>query len=190
MKILHNTRNNRNPENNFFYRFFKFIIWFSVSLYFLSSFFITTHKPTISRTTISQSKPSRALIEQPSINFSALKDNHGKPISEPCENPNTRFKSSCFLISLLLIFFFSQVRSRGWRFMYTICRRNSTASGWRTSGAAAICSRRRWRFTGRWWAAMLEHLTHLRLTFSSSLSTSHAISAKLTDSPPSAMPAL
>lgn len=77
MKLLHNTRSNRNPENNFFYRFFKFIIWFSVSLYFLSSFFITTHKPTISRTTISQSKPSRALIEQPSVNFSALKGNHG-----------------------------------------------------------------------------------------------------------------
>lgn len=77
MKLLHSTRNNRNPENNFFYRVFKFVIWFSVSLYFLSSFLITTHKPTISRTTISQSKPSRALIEQPSINFSALKDNHG-----------------------------------------------------------------------------------------------------------------
>lgn len=77
MKLLHSTRNNRSPQNNFFYRSFKFVIWFSVSLYFLSSFLITTHKPTISRTTISQSKPSRALIEQPSINFSALKDNHG-----------------------------------------------------------------------------------------------------------------
>lgn len=77
MKLLHNTRNNRNPENNFCYRFFKLIIWFSVSLYFFSSFLITTHKPTISRTTISQSKPSRALIEQLSINFSARENNLG-----------------------------------------------------------------------------------------------------------------
>lgn len=77
MKLLHSARNNRNPEKNFCYRFFKIIIWFSISLYFFSSFLITRHKPTISRTTIVQSKPSRALFQEPTINFSALKNTHG-----------------------------------------------------------------------------------------------------------------
>ncbi|KAH6826016.1 Exostosin family protein [Perilla frutescens var. hirtella] len=77
MKLLHSMRNNRNPEKNFCYRFFKIIIWFSILLYFFSSFLITRHKPTISRTTIVQSKPSRALFQEPSINFSALKNSHG-----------------------------------------------------------------------------------------------------------------
>lgn len=62
----------RNPAKSFCYRFFKYVIWFSISLYFLSSFVITRHKPTISRTTISRSKSSRALAEEPRLDSSAV----------------------------------------------------------------------------------------------------------------------
>ncbi|PIN09607.1 Acetylglucosaminyltransferase EXT1/exostosin 1 [Handroanthus impetiginosus] len=62
-------RNNKDP-----YRYLKWILWFSISFYFLSSFLITHNKPTISfsRTTVSHSKASRALIEEASLNSSAV----------------------------------------------------------------------------------------------------------------------
>ncbi|XP_057800781.1 probable glucuronoxylan glucuronosyltransferase IRX7 isoform X2 [Salvia miltiorrhiza] len=70
MKLLH-SRNN-NLSKNLCYKFFKYVIWFSISLYFLSSLIITRHNPTISRTTISRSKPSRALMEEdPRLDSSA-----------------------------------------------------------------------------------------------------------------------
>ncbi|KAI3450623.1 hypothetical protein Pfo_007288 [Paulownia fortunei] len=74
MKLLHNTRNNRSPDKSFCYRYFKWILWFSISFYFFSSFLITRNKPTISfsRTTVSHSKASRALIEESSLNSSAI----------------------------------------------------------------------------------------------------------------------
>ncbi|KAG8387598.1 hypothetical protein BUALT_Bualt02G0037900 [Buddleja alternifolia] len=68
MKLFNNnTRNNK----SFCYRYFKWVLWFSISFYFVSSFLIThDHKPAISfsRTTISRAKPSRALIEEQSLN--------------------------------------------------------------------------------------------------------------------------
>ncbi|KAH6814658.1 Exostosin family protein [Perilla frutescens var. frutescens] len=66
MRLLHGTRNNRNSEKGFCYRYFKWILWFSISFYFFSSFLITRNKPTssISRTTVSHNKASRALIEE------------------------------------------------------------------------------------------------------------------------------
>lgn len=67
MRLLHGTRNNRNQEKGFCYRYFKWIVWISISLYFFSSFLITRNKPTsssISRTTVSHNKASRALIEE------------------------------------------------------------------------------------------------------------------------------
>ncbi|KAI3461382.1 hypothetical protein Pfo_018045 [Paulownia fortunei] len=73
MRLLHGTRNNRNPEKGFCYRYFKWILWFSISFYFFSSFLITRNKPTssnISRTTVSHAKPSRALIEESLLNSS------------------------------------------------------------------------------------------------------------------------
>ncbi|KAK4482660.1 hypothetical protein RD792_009825 [Penstemon davidsonii] len=60
--------NNRNTEKIFYYRYLKWILWFSISFYFFSSFLITRNKPTssISRTIFSNSKSSRALIEESS----------------------------------------------------------------------------------------------------------------------------
>lgn len=67
MRLLHGTRNNRQIINSdksagsFCYRHFKWILWFSISFYFFSSFLITrNHHPT------PPSNPSRALIEDDS----------------------------------------------------------------------------------------------------------------------------
>ncbi|KAL1558172.1 putative glucuronoxylan glucuronosyltransferase irx7 [Salvia divinorum] len=67
MRLFHGPRSSRNQDKGFCYRYFKWILWFSISFYFFSSFLITRHKPTssISRTTVSQNKASRALIEEP-----------------------------------------------------------------------------------------------------------------------------
>ncbi|KAL0418243.1 UNVERIFIED_CONTAM: putative glucuronoxylan glucuronosyltransferase F8H [Sesamum radiatum] len=74
MRLLHGTRSSRNPEKGFCYRYFKWILWLSISFYFFSSFLITRSKPSssISRTTVSRSKPSRALIEESLLNSSSL----------------------------------------------------------------------------------------------------------------------
>ncbi|KAL1539803.1 putative glucuronoxylan glucuronosyltransferase irx7 [Salvia divinorum] len=71
MKLLHSARNN-NPYKKSCYKVFKYAIWLSISLYFLSSFIITRHTTTISTTTISHSKPSRVLMaENPHLDSSA-----------------------------------------------------------------------------------------------------------------------
>lgn len=66
MNLLHSNRNNR---IFFCYRYFKWILWFSLSFYFFASF-LFNHKPNttsnISKTIFPQySKASRALIEYP-----------------------------------------------------------------------------------------------------------------------------
>ncbi|CAA2955778.1 probable glucuronoxylan glucuronosyltransferase IRX7 [Olea europaea subsp. europaea] len=76
MRLLqNNTRHYRNADkSNFCSRYFKWILWFSLSFYFFSSFLITNNKPTnsISRNTVSKTKHSRALIEE----LSLLKSTH------------------------------------------------------------------------------------------------------------------
>ncbi|KAG6438346.1 hypothetical protein SASPL_103286 [Salvia splendens] len=67
MKLFHTKNNNSR------YKCFKHAIILSISLYFLSSFIITRHKPsTISTTTISRSKPSLALMAENRLDSSAL----------------------------------------------------------------------------------------------------------------------
>ncbi|KAL2536208.1 putative glucuronoxylan glucuronosyltransferase IRX7 [Forsythia ovata] len=74
MRLLQNSRHSRIPEKSFWYRFFKWILWFSLAFYLVSSFLITHTKPTtfISKTTVSPSKASRALIEESSLKSSSL----------------------------------------------------------------------------------------------------------------------
>ncbi|EYU36147.1 hypothetical protein ABFS82_14G240200 [Erythranthe guttata] len=76
-RLLHGTRNNRSSDNNggfffFCYRYFKWILWFSISFYFFSSFLNNpTSTSIISRTTVYRTKlASRALIEQSFVNSS------------------------------------------------------------------------------------------------------------------------
>ncbi|KAL7084931.1 hypothetical protein ACP275_14G252800 [Erythranthe tilingii] len=77
-RLLHGTRNNRNSDNNggffffFCHRYFKWILWFSISFYFFSSFLNNpTSTSLISRTTVYHTKlASRALIEQSFVNSS------------------------------------------------------------------------------------------------------------------------
>lgn len=68
MRLFHKSRN-KNPDKiqSFFNRYsylIKWILWFSISFYFFSSFLNPTTQ--ISKTTFSKSKPSLALIENPS----------------------------------------------------------------------------------------------------------------------------
>lgn len=62
MRILHRRQSDRAA---FCYRYLKWVLWFSLSLYFLSYSLISHHKsPTsLSKTTVSLSKASRALFE-------------------------------------------------------------------------------------------------------------------------------
>lgn len=78
MRILNNNigRHGRAPqsiEKSFCYRYFKWVLWISLSFYFLSSFLITHNNkatPSLSKTTIlPQFKASRALFE--SLNSTA-----------------------------------------------------------------------------------------------------------------------
>ncbi|XP_073145297.1 probable glucuronoxylan glucuronosyltransferase IRX7 [Henckelia pumila] len=66
MRFMHSSRHNRNLDKSFGYRFFRWILWFSVSLYFLSSFLVTRNKPTtsVSRLIVSASKTHHSLIEE------------------------------------------------------------------------------------------------------------------------------
>ncbi|CAK9182816.1 unnamed protein product [Ilex paraguariensis] len=73
MRFLHG-KHGRQQERPFFWRYFKWVLWFSLSFYFFASFLIT-HKPTasLSKTTVSRTKSilaSRALFE--SINTTPL----------------------------------------------------------------------------------------------------------------------
>lgn len=75
MKLLnHNNGGNRN-RGLFCYRYFKWVLWFSLSFYFFASF-LFNHKPnTISKTTVPQySKASRALIEYPETQHHRVSD--------------------------------------------------------------------------------------------------------------------
>ncbi|CAA3022731.1 probable glucuronoxylan glucuronosyltransferase IRX7 [Olea europaea subsp. europaea] len=76
MRLFHNPRYSRNPEKSFWYRFFKWILWFSLAFYFFSSFLITHTTPTtfISKAIVSPSKASRALIEESSFKSSTLQE--------------------------------------------------------------------------------------------------------------------
>lgn len=73
MKFLNNNNNTggrhgRSPpsiEKSFCYRYFKWVLWLSLTLYFFSSFLIT-HKPPVSlskTTLLPHTKASRALFE-------------------------------------------------------------------------------------------------------------------------------
>ncbi|XP_051113480.1 probable glucuronoxylan glucuronosyltransferase IRX7 [Andrographis paniculata] len=56
-------RHTRNSAKQFCYRYSKWILWFSISLYFLSSFF-NKPSPSFSRTILRHSAASRVLIEE------------------------------------------------------------------------------------------------------------------------------
>lgn len=91
MRLL---RPGRQPEKTFCHRYFKWLLWFSLSFYFFASF-LFTHKPAtsvISRTTVvRQSKASRALIE--SLNSSVL------------HQPTTHHGNLTFNMALLDLFY-------------------------------------------------------------------------------------
>uniref|UniRef100_A0A5B7B2A1 Putative glucuronoxylan glucuronosyltransferase IRX7 isoform X1 n=1 Tax=Davidia involucrata TaxID=16924 RepID=A0A5B7B2A1_DAVIN len=73
MRLLQGKHGRQPEKKTFCYRYFKWVLWFSLSFYFFTSYLIThgpntTHKPTtsLSRTTVSLSKTmlaSRALFE-------------------------------------------------------------------------------------------------------------------------------
>ncbi|PPS00047.1 hypothetical protein GOBAR_AA20606 [Gossypium barbadense] len=63
MRILHK---GRQPEKSLFFRYYQWILWFSFTLYFLTSFFITNKPIQLSKPRASGSKlslPSRVLFE-------------------------------------------------------------------------------------------------------------------------------
>uniref|UniRef100_A0A5B7B1T4 Putative glucuronoxylan glucuronosyltransferase IRX7 isoform X1 n=1 Tax=Davidia involucrata TaxID=16924 RepID=A0A5B7B1T4_DAVIN len=71
MRLLHG-KHGRQPEKTFCYRYFKWVLWFSLTFYFFTSYLIShgpqSQKPTtsLSKTTVSHSKTilaSRALFE-------------------------------------------------------------------------------------------------------------------------------
>lgn len=75
MRLLHkNGRQQQQLEKNSCFKYYKWVLWFSLTLYFFSSYFISHNKPIpLSRTHFSNSKsnlPSRALIE--SVNTTSL----------------------------------------------------------------------------------------------------------------------
>lgn len=123
MRILnHNIvgRHGRAPqsiEKSFCYRYFKWVLWISLSLYFLSSFLIThNNKPTpsLSKTTIlPQSKASRALFE--SLNSSAslsLPSVHQGQFQSLKLDKNRIFicmQETIFLVFLILIFIYLKI---------------------------------------------------------------------------------
>ncbi|KAE8037732.1 hypothetical protein FH972_010297 [Carpinus fangiana] len=76
MRFLH-SKNGRPQEKNFFYRYYKWVLWLSLSLYLFSSYFITKDNkpPSLDKTRVSSA--SRALYE--STNASFLQ----QPISNP-----------------------------------------------------------------------------------------------------------
>lgn len=66
MRFLHK-HGGRSQDKSFCYRYFKWVVWLSLSLYFFTSYLITNNEPTsIHKTTVSTSKTtifSRALFE-------------------------------------------------------------------------------------------------------------------------------
>ncbi|KAG2674180.1 hypothetical protein I3760_13G122700 [Carya illinoinensis] len=70
MRLLHN-KNGRPQERSLFYRYYKWVIWFSLSLYLFGSYFVTNNNPqnkptSLSKTHVPNSEStlaSRALFE-------------------------------------------------------------------------------------------------------------------------------
>ncbi|XP_073023739.1 probable glucuronoxylan glucuronosyltransferase IRX7 [Primulina eburnea] len=79
MRFLHSTRYSRNLEKSFCNRIFRWILWFSVLSYCLSSFLVTRNKHTtsVSRAIVSPSKNYHSLVEEPSHNSSDVKISSG-----------------------------------------------------------------------------------------------------------------
>lgn len=65
MRFLHKRSQSEKANSMFWYRYFKWLLWFSLSSYFFVSFLITHSPNPIKPTSFSLSKPSfsRALIE-------------------------------------------------------------------------------------------------------------------------------
>lgn len=163
---------------------------FSFSLLFTSYYISHNHKPQettapIPKTHLSNSKstfPSRALIESSSSTFlHQVQQNQGPPPFFPSVISSVFF----FLIWLFLVI---QDCWKRWRFLCTICHRNTTWSGFQMNGVRTTCLLRRWPFIELFWTAITGHLIHLKLIFSSSLFMFLATSAPLMASPPLAMP--
>lgn len=90
MRLLH-TKNGRAQEKSCFFKYYKWFLWLSLSLYLFSSYFITNNNPpnkptSLSKTRVSNAKTilaSRALFEstnashlQESTNDQGSKINH------------------------------------------------------------------------------------------------------------------
>ncbi|KAE8696301.1 40S ribosomal protein S4 [Hibiscus syriacus] len=61
MRVLHKGR--QSDKSFFFFKYYKWLLWFSFTLYFLTSFFITNKPIPLSGTRVSGSKSSRVLFE-------------------------------------------------------------------------------------------------------------------------------
>ncbi|KAH7561113.1 hypothetical protein ACOSP7_016308 [Xanthoceras sorbifolium] len=67
MRLLH--KNGRQQDKNLCFKYYKWVLWFSLTLYFFSSYFIS-HKPIpLSKTRFANSKSNRALIESVNTTF-------------------------------------------------------------------------------------------------------------------------
>ncbi|XVF05748.1 hypothetical protein REPUB_Repub05bG0199000 [Reevesia pubescens] len=79
MRILHK---GRQPEKSLFFKYYKWVLWFSFTLYFLTSFFISNKPIPLSKTRVSGSKSSlasRVLFE--SVNKTSQKPEPKNPVS-------------------------------------------------------------------------------------------------------------
>ncbi|KAL0436380.1 UNVERIFIED_CONTAM: putative glucuronoxylan glucuronosyltransferase IRX7 [Sesamum radiatum] len=167
MRLPHNARNNRNLHKSFCYRCFKWILWFSICFYFFSSFLITSNKPTpsLSKTTLSHFREARALIEEQPLDSSAALLHHLK-------NPGD---ANIFKGMKVYVYDLPSKYNRDWL-------SNERCSSHLFAAEVAIHR--------ALMSSEVRTLDPWRLTSSSSLFTSHAISAKSMASPPSATPAL
>jgi hypothetical protein len=87
MRFLH-SKNGRPQEKNFFYRYYKWVLWLSLSLYLFSSYFITKDNKPPSLDKARVSSASRALYESTNASF----------LQQPISNPG---EESFFLSQLL-----------------------------------------------------------------------------------------
>ncbi|OMO82860.1 Exostosin-like protein [Corchorus capsularis] len=76
MRILHKGRQH---ERSLFFKYYKWVLWFSFTLYFLTSFFISNKSIPLSKTRVSGSKASRVLFE--SVNKTNHKSKPQNPAS-------------------------------------------------------------------------------------------------------------
>ncbi|XP_044481723.1 probable glucuronoxylan glucuronosyltransferase IRX7 [Mangifera indica] len=79
MRLLH--KHGRQQEKNVCFKYYKWVLWFSLTLYFFTSYFIS-HKPIpLSKTHFANSKsnlPSRALVESINTSFRQQPKNSNK----------------------------------------------------------------------------------------------------------------